>query len=236
MKCLWCHNPESIPEEPVNSVKKVKIDGQLYDHEERVGTPMSVEEVMEILVRDSVFMEESEGGVTFSGGEPTLQADFLLDLLIACRNKGFHTALDTNGLVKPEVLGKLVSVTDLFLFDLKHYDSFKHKEGTGVSNEIILKNLRYLLQQGSKIRIRIPVIPGFNSEENDLKEMSKLIKSMPGIVEQIDLLPFHTLAQNKYKRFCMNNGMDNIKGLTKKDLLPAREIFEKEGFNTKIGG
>jgi pyruvate formate lyase activating enzyme len=236
MNCLWCHNPESIRGETVCSVKKVKIDGKLYDHEETVGTMMSVNQVMEVLVRDAVFMEESGGGATFSGGEPTLQHDFLHGLLKACNEYSIPTAVDTNGLIKRDILQKLAPLTDLFLFDFKHYDAAKHKEGTGVSNEKVLENLEYLLQQKSRVRVRIPVIPGFNAEDNDIKEMAKTLKSMPGALEQVDLLPFHTLAQNKYKRFDMDNRMGNIQGLKKADLLHAKELFEKEGFRVKIGG
>ena len=236
MNCLWCHNPESIREEAVCSVKKVKIDGRLYDHEETVGTVMSVDQVMKVLVRDAVFMEESGGGVTFSGGEPTLQHEFLQSLLKACCDNSIPTAVDTNGLVKSDLLQKLIPLTDLFLIDFKHFDSARHKEGTGVPNEIILENLRYLLRQKTKVRVRIPIIPGFNSEENDLKEMAKMLKRMPGPVEQVDLLPFHTLAQNKYKRFDIDNRMGNIQGLKKADLLYAKELFEIEGFRVKIGG
>ena len=207
-----------------------------YDHEETVGTVMSVNQVMETVVRDTVFMEESGGGVTFSGGEPTLQPDFLLSLLGACQNIGIPTAVDTNGLARQEILQQIAPLTSLFLFDFKHSDSVKHKDGTGVPNEKVLRNLGYLLQQNSKVRVRIPVIPGFNASKNDLKEMAKTLKSIPGTIEQVDLLPFHTLAQNKYKRFDMNNCMGDIQGLKKTDLLYARELFEMEGFRVKIGG
>jgi pyruvate formate lyase activating enzyme len=236
MNCLWCHNPESIRGEPFCSVKKVRIDGRFYDHEETVGFMMSVDEVMEIVIRDIVFMEESGGGVTFSGGEPTLQAEFLQNILAACRNFGLSTAVDTNGIVKYEILEEIIPLTDIFLFDFKHFDSARHKEGTGVPNETVLENLRYLLRKKCKVRVRIPVIPGFNLSEGDLSEMAGILKSMPSQVEQVDLLPFHTLAENKYRRFGLNNRMGNIPGLKKTDLLHAKEIFEMKGFRTKIGG
>lgn len=236
LKCLWCHNPESMDMNPVHSVKKVQIDGQLYDHMEEVGVSTSVEKVMEVIKKDRIFMEESGGGVTISGGEPTMQPGFLLSLLQACREEGFHTAVDTCGFASRNTFLEILPFTDLFLFDLKHPNSEKHREVTGQPNEIILENLTLLLQHGKKVRVRIPVVPGINYNEADIALMIRLLKSMNGRPDQVDLLPYHATAKHKYKRFGIDNTLEGIQGLKKEDLLKTAELFEKEGFHVKIGG
>jgi pyruvate formate lyase activating enzyme len=236
LKCFWCHNPESIDIHPEQSIKKIKLDDFVFDKQEEVGTSMSVDQIIDIVKKDRIFMEESEGGVTFSGGEPTLQPAYLLQLLQACKNEGFHTAVDTCGYTSKQTFSDIAPYTDLVLFDLKHYDSNMHKTATGQNNILILENLKYLLEIGKKVRIRIPIIPGFNYSDIDLLGTLSLLKTLQGEIEQIDLLPYHTLATNKYKRFGINNTMNEMKGLKKTDLYKAKEMYEKEGFRVKIGG
>jgi pyruvate formate lyase activating enzyme len=236
LKCLWCHNPESMDIRPKRVLKKVKIDGQLYDHPEDVGRSFQVNEVLEILKKDRIFMEESGGGVTISGGEPTMQPEFLNDLLKASHEEGFHTAVDTCGYASRDILQKIIPYTDLFLFDLKHSDSEKHQSATGQSNVKIIENLAFLVQQKSKIRIRIPVIPTFNFNIPDMESSIQLLKSLKGNIEQVDLLPYHTIAKHKYRRFGIHNTMEDVAGLKKEDLHEMAELFQKEGFKVKIGG
>jgi pyruvate formate lyase activating enzyme len=236
LSCRWCHNPESIDTRPFVFQKKVIVDEEWFEHEEWVGREYTVDEVLHILVRDKVFYEESGGGVTFSGGEPLLQPEFLAELLEACHNEGLHTAVDTSGQVHRKFLALILPLTDLFLFDYKHYDPAKHTQSTGFSNEMINGNLQYLLKSGKPVRIRIPVIPSFNYTENEMTEMMLFLKSLDGSIEQVDLLPFHTLGNNKYKRFAMPNPMDGVPALKKNDLLPYAEIFEKGEFKVTIGG
>lgn len=236
LKCLWCHNPESIDMKPNHSVKKVKIDGQLFDHHEEVGISTSVNEVMDVIKRDRIFMEESNGGVTISGGEPTMQPEFLLSLLRSCREEGFHTAVDTCGYASQNTFLQILPFTDLFLFDLKHSNSEKHQEATGRPNALILENLALLLQHHKKVRVRIPVIPGFNFNNTDMMMILNILKALPGAISQVDLLPYHTIARNKYKRFGIHNSLAETQGLKKEDLRKTAELFEKEGFMVKIGG
>jgi pyruvate formate lyase activating enzyme len=236
LNCFWCHNPESIDSQPFHSVKKIKLDGVVYDQPEEVGLPLSVNYIMDKILKDRIFMEESGGGVTFSGGEPTMQPDFLLQMLRTCKEESLHTAVDTCGYASMHTFTTIIPYTDLFLFDLKHFNNDEHLAATGKSNGVILKNLEFLLQTGKKVQVRIPIIPGFNFNEADLTTMVALLKSMSGKIEQVDLLPYHTIAQNKYKRFGINNRMAGIKGLNKEDLTTAKKIFEGEGFKVKIGG
>ncbi len=236
LSCYWCHNPESIDKKPVQTERKVKVESEFFTYTEQVGNIMYVDEVIDIVKRDKIFYEESGGGVTFSGGEPLIQPAFLKQLLKACWHEGIHTALDTCGYTQQEILEEIMHFTDLFLFDLKHIDSHKHKQSTGVPNEIIIKNLKYLLQMKKRIHIRIPVIPWFNFNENDMIEMMKLLQSLPGNIEKIDLLPYHTLGNNKYKRFGMTNYMEGVTALSKEDVSLIFHIFKNAGFNVSIGG
>ena len=183
-----------------------------------------------------MFMEESDGGVTFSGGEPTMQPAFLKQLLIASKDEGFHTAVDTCGYTSRQTLAEIFPFTDLFLFDLKHVNSEKHLAFTGKSNEVILENFRYIIESKKRIRVRIPVIPLFNFIDDEMKNICDFLSPQKDNITQIDLLPFHTIAQNKYKRFGIANKMEGIKGLSKEDIYDAKKIFEKEGFKVKIGG
>ncbi|HEY4787511.1 MAG TPA: glycyl-radical enzyme activating protein [Bacteroidales bacterium] len=236
LRCFWCHNPEGIDAEPIQSVKKIKLDEFEFNKKEDVGIAFSVDQIMDMILKDRVFMEESGGGVTFSGGEPTLQPEFLLELLKECKREGLHTAVDTCGHTSRQTLSNILSLTDLFLYDLKHYDSLRHEASTGQSNDLILDNLEFLLRSGKKVRIRIPVIPGFNDTTHDLKTIALLLTSFHGTVEQVDLLPYHTTAQHKYKRFGVNNRMVGVKALKKEELAGAKKVFEGKGFKVKIGG
>jgi pyruvate formate lyase activating enzyme len=236
LSCRWCHNPESIDPRPFRFQKKIMLDEEWFAQEEWVGREYTVDEVMHILLRDKVFYEESGGGITFSGGEPLLQPEFLAELLEACRQEGLHTAVDTSGQVHRKFFDRILPFTSLFLYDYKHYDAARHMQSTGFSNELINDNLQYLLKSGKPVRIRIPVIPSFNHTENDMAEMALFLKSLQGNIEQVDLLPYHTLGNNKYKRFGMPNPMDGIAALKKDDLLPCKEAFAGSGFNVTIGG
>lgn len=237
LKCYWCHNPEGIGRCTMNIVKTVKLDGIIYEQPDVAGKQVTVSEVMKIIRQDRIFMDESGGGVTISGGEPTLQPEFLLSLLKACQNEGIHTAVDTNGHAPETVIRKIIPFTNIFLFDLKHYDPEKHLKGTGVSNDLILNNLQLLIKNNKPVYIRIPVVPGFNFNDKDLSAMLALISAYKASIEQINLLPYHTLAKNKYKRLGMKSTMNrDIPGLKKEDLKDIKILFEQEGFTVKVGG
>ena len=203
---------------------------------ELVAKSMSVEEVMHEIEKDMVFYEESGGGVTFSGGEPLMQPDFLYSLLKACNEKGIHTALDTCGYAKKEVLLKISENVDLFLYDLKIIDEEKHIEFTGVSNELILENLRELSRLGKKIIVRFPLIPGINDNETDIMEIGKFVSSIKN-VNELDILPYHKAGSEKIKRLTNPQVLKFIYNLPSKE--KTSEIEEKLksfGLKIKIGG
>lgn len=236
LKCIWCHNPESIASQPC-TVERVSRIGELkFRNDEVVGTLKTVEEVMDILDKEWIFMDESGGGVTFSGGEPLLQHEFLAGLLTACKKRGMHTAVDTCGFAPPEVLRKIAPLTDLFLYDLKIMNSERHEFYTGVPNRIILENLRELVSMDCKVRIRIPVIPEVNDTAENIRETISFLESLHGKVEGVDLLPFHTTAIGKYKRFEINYNMDKTRKPAASAMNLLKIQFEEAGFEVKTGG
>ena len=176
---------------------------------EIVGKEMTVEEVMNEIEKDSLFFDESGGGVSFSGGEPLLQHEFLLGLLKACKHKGHHTVVDTTGFTTPAILERTVPFVDLFLYDLKTLDDKKHKEYTGVSNQTILENLRLLVRLHKEVIVRIPVIPGVNETSEDIQQIGSFIEALGGIRE-VQLLPYHQTGVDKYRRLGLDYRMKQV--------------------------
>ena len=169
------------------------------DGREVIGREMTVEQVMAEIEHDVAFYDESRGGVTFSGGEPLLQRDFLWALLQACQAREIHTAVDTSGFASWDTLERIRPCTDLFLYDLKLIDDDKHRQFTGVTNAPILRNLRELSARGQAIVIRIPIVPGINDDAESIRQMAGFIASLPQR-HRVDLLPYHHIAIDKYLR------------------------------------
>jgi pyruvate formate lyase activating enzyme len=166
---------------------------------EQIGREMTVADVLAEIERDVAFYDESGGGVTLSGGEPLAQREFTLALLQACKAREIHTALDTCGFASWSVLDGVRPYVDLFLYDLKLMDDSRHREVVGVPVGPILANLRALSERGHAIRIRVPVIPGINDDDESIRQIAAFAASLPGL-EGIDLLPYHSTAADKYAR------------------------------------
>jgi pyruvate formate lyase activating enzyme len=166
---------------------------------ECVGREMTVDEIIAVAERDIAFYEESGGGVTFSGGEPLAQPDFLLALLRACREKGIHTAVDTCGLGAWETLERIREYVDLFMYDLKLMDEARHRKFTGVSNDLIVRNLKALVNRGHNIVLRVPIIPGINDDDESMRQIGGFAAALPRL-SAIDLLPYHHIGLDKYTR------------------------------------
>jgi len=173
------------------------VDVCCAEGREIVGTEMTTAQVMQEIEKDRVFFDQSGGGVTFSGGEPLLQHEFLLSLLKSCRQRSVHTTVDTSGYAPQPVLDRLRTYIDLFLFDLKILDDGKHREFTGVSNRLIIENLRHLAQSHAHVIVRIPIIPGFNDELSEIRKTASFVASI-GTVSEIHVLPYHTSGTVKY--------------------------------------
>jgi pyruvate formate lyase activating enzyme len=169
------------------------------DGREIVGREMSVDQVMREIESDRAFYDQSRGGVTFSGGEPLLQRDFLLALLQACRGRELHTAVDTSGFASWDTLDRVRACADLFLYDLKLIDDERHREFTGVSNQPILRNLHSLSALNHAIVIRVPVVPGLNDDVDSIRALAEFVAALPNR-HPIELLPYHHIAVDKYLR------------------------------------
>jgi len=202
LSCRWCHNPEGISPLEEEVIKKERVGDNEFSRTETVGKYYAVEEILNILEREDPFIKESKGGVTFSGGEPMLQNRFLLEVLKSCKLKGYNTAVDTSGYSSSDNYRSIIPFTDLFLYDIKHLDDTKHIEYTGVSNIRILENYRMILASGPDVMIRIPVIPGFNDDDDHLLRLKQfIISTKSGALKRINLLPFHKIGSSKYKNF-----------------------------------
>ena len=237
LSCRWCHNPEGISPEPGTVEQVDRIGEKEFRRNEAVGKLYDTNDILAILEKERVFINQSKGGVTFSGGEPMMQFDFLLEALQVCKESGFHTAVDTSGFSTPERFKKIIPYTDLFLFDIKHLDSMKHKEYTGVSNDIILSNYRLIIGNGCDFMIRIPVVPGFNDDPDHLSMMKKLILGeKDDNLKMISLLPYHKIGSSKYKRFNIPYKMENVEQPSLQRMIVLKEYFSGSGVRVKIGG
>ncbi|MCF6242193.1 MAG: glycyl-radical enzyme activating protein [Bacteroidales bacterium] len=235
LTCWWCHNPESQDIKSEKALRKNILDGIAFEQEETIGKLMEVSEVMDEIVKDSIFYDESGGGVTISGGEPLMQYQFLDELLTACQKTGIHTAVDTSGYASKKVFQKIAEKANLFLYDLKHLDDEAHKKYTGVSNKPILENLKYLNENGKKVIVRFPVIPGINDTQENINAMKKFLLPLKNI-RHIALLPYHNIANHKYNKIKMDNKMKEVKPLQKSDVQWLKREFENAGFKVSIGG
>jgi pyruvate formate lyase activating enzyme len=199
------------------------------------GKRMSVKEVLEEIERDRTFYEESGGGVTFSGGEPLLQPDFLNALLKECKERAIHTVVDTCGFARYEIIDSIRNKVDLFLYDIKTMDSRKHTKYTGASNEQILKNLKKLAEGGSSIVISFPIIPGINDDDKNVTRTAEFISSLPNI-KQVNLLPYHRAGIEKYKNLGKPYKLDKIQPPSNQRIKSVKEIMEAFGIRVGIGG
>ncbi|MCD6304272.1 MAG: glycyl-radical enzyme activating protein [Planctomycetes bacterium] len=166
---------------------------------EMVGRRASVEDVLAVVERDRVFYEQSGGGVTFSGGEPLAQPGFLGTLLAACRERDIHTAVDTTCMAPWETIESILPAADLLLCDIKHMDDAAHRRATGAGNGLILDNIRRIANAGARMIIRVPVIPGFNDDEQNIAAVGRFVSSLKG-VRRVDVLPYNEGGRRKRLR------------------------------------
>lgn len=203
---------------------------------EMTGKLMSVEQIMSQIKRETLLMDTSNGGVTFSGGEPLLYHQFLIELLEACGKENIHRCIDTSGFTSKEVLLDVANKSEHFLYDLKMMDSDKHKKWTGVPNEKILENLQLLASIGMRLNIRIPLIKGVNDDDENIYESAKFIDALEGDKPTVNILPYHNIAENKYTKL----GKQYDEGIMAEPDIERQnkilEIFKSYGINAVIGG
>ncbi len=246
LKCAWCHNPESQSFAPQmmfykdkctlcgkckqicpDNLEKCDLCGKctIYcplEARKVCGKEYTPDEVLSEVIKDKAFYENSGGGVTFSGGECMLQIDFLTEILKKCKENGIQTAVDTAGHIPFESFEKVLPFTDLFLYDLKIFDSQKHKEYVGVGNEVILENLKKLLKLGAKVWIRIPVMADLNDSIEEMQEIKDFLFEN-GTPEKVELLPYHAMGENKYR--AIGKEPTIFKTPAKEKIKELREIF-----------
>lgn len=234
--CWWCHNPES-QEMSIETVNRTnRFDQTSVEEQEILGREMTVDEVMEEILKDQIFYDESGGGVTFSGGEPLMQPDFLHELLMESQNAGLSTTLDTTGYAPADVFNRISEDVDLFLYDIKFIDDRLHQKYTGLSNKYILKNLHHLFSSEKALILRFPVIPGITDQEKNIDEILKYILNLSQERIQFDLLPYHKIARHKYDKLNKENLMADTEQPSNDEMIQLKEKIESAGLSVTIGG
>lgn len=190
LRCKWCCNPESQEYQ----IQTMMVQGK----PKTIGRDVTVEEVMETVMKDQIYYHRSGGGLTLSGGESLCQAEFARDLLRAAKARGINTAMESMAGLPYEKIEMILPYLDTYLMDIKHMNPNKHKEFTGKSNELMLENARKIAESGqTKLVIRVPVIPTFNDQPDEIRDIAWFADKLPG-VDKIHLLPYHRLGQDKY--------------------------------------
>jgi pyruvate formate lyase activating enzyme len=200
-----------------------------------VGRAVTVAEVMRELAKDADFYQDSGGGVTFSGGEPLQQCDFLQALLVSCQEQGWHTAVDTSGHAPFGAFAKILPLTDLFLYDLKIVDPDKHQRYTGVANHLLLANLVKLSPLARSLAIRVPLVPGCNDSLADMEQMADFCARLPRL-HPVHLLPYHRGGSGKSERLDRTDRQAGIRPPTAAKVQKIKEIFLARKLPVKIGG
>lgn len=238
LKCIWCHNPENISFKAQTAFyenkcvgceeckkKNFTVSDCLGEAYFKYGKKVTIEELLPALLEDKSFYENSNGGITLSGGECLCQADFCAELLKKLKENGIHTALDTCGFVPKEEIDKVLPYTDIFLYDIKAIDEDVHIKCTGKSNKLILDNLKYIDNCEKSIEIRIPYVPGYN--DTQIEKIAEFLKPLKNI-KAIKVLPYHNYAGSKYIAL----GMEN----TLPETLPSDEEIKTAENILKIYG
>lgn len=231
LSCWWCHNPESQQTNPeIFLTKKDNLE------KETVGRLVTVDEVMEEIMKDWIFYEESgEGGVTFSGGEPLMQPRFLKSLLQSCVSNDINTTLDTSGYASWETIQDIRDLVDLFLYDIKLISNENHLKYTGVSNENILTNFLKLDAEGINTVIRFPIIPNITDTQDNISQLLSILESL-NTIDEIHLLPYHKIGDVKYKKLSRSYQLETLKTPNKASVVHLKELIEERGLKVKIGG
>lgn len=198
------------------------------------GRKMSVAELLDIISRNLVFLRNSNGGVTLTGGEPLLQPQFTLNLLKGCRSIGVHTAMETTGLATEATINAIAPYVDLFLYDVKHMDPAEHRRLTGVDNEVIHRNLALVAAKGKDIQIRVPLIPGYNDDDTNIQATCEFAASLG--IRKVALLPYNAAAGSKYEWIGKPYSLESTDPQSQERLAELQSIGESLGMLVQIGG
>lgn len=229
LKCRWCCNPES---------QRFETETMLKNGERvTVGRDVTVREVIDDVKKDMPYYRRSGGGMTLTGGEAFCQPDFAAALFRCAKSEGINTAVETTAAVKWENIEKSLGFVDHFLIDVKHTDSAKHREYTGVGTETIRENiirLSRLLSHGGTLTVRVPTIPGFNDTEREIRDIAKFAVSVGA--NELHLLPYHKLGYDKYVGLNREYAMGDAATPDKEKMAHLQNTAENEGIHTLIGG
>lgn len=226
-RCRWCCNPESQSFE----IQTMNIDGKTKTE----GQDISVREVMDTVLKDRPYYRRSGGGLTLSGGESLLQPEFAVALLRTAKNNGINTAIESTGFASFDVIERFLPYLDLFLMDIKHINSQKHKEFVGRPNELVLENAKKIAQKAKNLIIRVPVIPTFNDTKEEILDIAKFASSLEN-VKNIHLLPYHRLGADKYKWLGREYYMGDILPPSDEKMNELKRVAESTGLVCQIGG
>ena len=226
LRCKWCCNPESQKRE----IEEMTLQGKT----KIVGSDVTVEEVLKEVERDRIYYDRSGGGLTLSGGESLAQPEFAVALLKAAKESGINTAMESTGFNKYEVIEKYLPYLDLYLLDIKHMNSDKHKEFTSVPNELILENAKKLAKDAKRLIVRTPVIPTFNATKEEIRDIARYAKSLG--VQEMHILPYHRLGKDKYYGLGRTYELEHIEPPSKELMNELLEVVLNEGLKGQIGG
>lgn len=222
LTCLWCHNPESQP--------RPWMAGP--EHERHKAKEVSVHEVINEVLKDKAYYDGTGGGMTLSGGEPTAQMHFCLDLLEAAKVANLHTCLDTCGLLTQALVEKLVPLVDVFLFDWKATGVGAHVKMTGSSQTSIRRSLEEIIMHGGKVILRCPLVPGLNDTEEHLTEIATLSHLVAGV----NLMPYHTSGVHKYAELSLPYRLKNQRAANDCDAeIWQKKLSEMNAVNVSLG-
>lgn len=227
LRCRWCCNPES-QEFDIQEMKTGNIS-------KTVGKDTTVGEIIEEVLKDRIYYRRSGGGLTLSGGECLLQANFSQALLAAAKENGINTAIETAGNVHFEDAEKILPYLDIMLMDIKHINSDKHKEFTGSSNERILENAVKFSKTVKKLIVRVPVVPGFNDTDEEIMQIADFASKLEN-VDELHLLPYHRLGADKYDRLGRKYTLSEILPPSDEKMEHLKEVVLKTGLKCQIGG
>lgn len=232
LNCLWCHNPESRLSEP----ESVNVGhGEQCKKSKMIGRKISSDLLFQEILKDEMFYVESGGGVTFSGGEPMLQSEFLLEILLKCKQNNLHTTVDTCGHVSWDQFESVLNYVDLFLYDIKLIDEDMHRQYISVSNELIKENLLKLVKAGAKVRVRIPLIAGITDTDDNISATVQFLKQLPELLA-IDLLPYNKFGEDKIERYNLPRKRLGLHLQDEATLNSIKHKFTSEGMEVQIGG
>ena len=227
LRCKWCCNPESQSAEiqTMNTPQGAKT----------IGRDVSIGEIIEDILKDMPYFRRSGGGITLSGGETLLQPEFAKALFMAAKENGITTAIESTGFAKYETIEKLLPYIDVYLMDIKHMNSQKHKLFTSQSNELILENAKKIAKNANKLIIRVPVIPTFNDTVSEITDIARFTKEL-GTVDELHLLPYHRLGEDKYTYLGRSYELKDLTTPSDEKMNNLKSAVESCGLKCQIGG